>query len=81
MSIVRHKADKTNLVFIWLTSPTGNYEQQVYRLAVMAIADHCVKKKLATVNADPEVTQAMLNRFNRAIADLTAVVEYLEEEN
>ncbi|BAT57027.1 unknown protein (plasmid) [Nostoc sp. NIES-3756] len=47
----------------------------------MAIADHCVKEKLATVNADPEVTQALLNRFNRAMADLTVVVEYLEEEN
>ncbi|WP_277926184.1 MULTISPECIES: hypothetical protein [Nostoc] len=40
----------------------------------MAIADHCVKEKLATVNADPEVTQAMLNRFNSATADLTAVL-------
>jgi hypothetical protein len=79
MSIVRHRADKTNLVFIWLTSPTGDYDQQAYRLAIMA--NHCVKEKLAPVNADPEVTQAMLNRFNRATADLTAVVEYLEEEN
>jgi hypothetical protein len=31
-------------------------DQQAYRLAIMAIADHCVKEKLATVNADPEVT-------------------------
>lgn len=46
----------------------------------MAIADHCVKKTLATVNADLEVTQAMLNRFNRAMAELTTVVEYLEEK-
>ncbi len=81
MSIVRHRADKTNLVFIWLTSPTWDYEQQVYRLAIMSIAAHCVKKKLATVNADPEVAQAMLNQVNQAMADLTAVVEYLEEEN
>ncbi|WP_339382243.1 hypothetical protein [Nostoc flagelliforme] len=41
--------------------------------------DRCVRKKLATVNADPEVAQALLNRFDRAMADLTAVVEYLEE--
>lgn len=41
--------------------------------------DRCVREKLATVNADPEVAQAMLNRFNQAMADLTAVVEYLEE--
>jgi hypothetical protein len=41
--------------------------------------DRRVQEKLATVNADPEVAQALLNRFDRAMADLTAVVEYLEE--
>lgn len=41
--------------------------------------DRRVREKLATVDADPEVAQAMLNRFNQAMADLTAVVEYLEE--
>jgi hypothetical protein len=41
--------------------------------------DRRVQEKLATVNADPEVAQAVLNRFDRAMADLTAVVEYLEE--
>ncbi|MDZ7966429.1 MAG: hypothetical protein RM368_15875 [Nostoc sp. DedSLP03] len=41
--------------------------------------DRRVREKLATVNADPEVAQALLNRFDRAMADLTAVVEYLEE--
>ncbi|ACC85403.1 hypothetical protein [Nostoc punctiforme] len=41
--------------------------------------DRRVREKLATVNADPEVAQALLNRFDRAMADLTAMVEYLEE--
>ncbi|WP_341532221.1 hypothetical protein WKK05_41130 (plasmid) [Nostoc sp. UHCC 0302] len=41
--------------------------------------DHCIREKLASVNADPEVAEAMLNRFNRAMADLTAVIEYLEK--
>ncbi|MEA5621461.1 hypothetical protein [Nostoc sp. UHCC 0251] len=36
-----------------------------------------VREKLPTVNAQPEVAEAMLNRFNRAIADLEAVIEYL----
>jgi hypothetical protein len=39
MSIVRHRADKTNLVFIWLTSPTWDYDQQAYRLTIMAISE------------------------------------------
>lgn len=41
--------------------------------------DRCIREKLATVNADPEVASAMLNRFNGAMADLTAVIEYLEK--
>lgn len=41
--------------------------------------DRCVQEKLATVNADPEIAEAMLNRFNRAMADLTAVIEYLDK--
>ncbi|MDZ8105776.1 MAG: hypothetical protein RM338_09175 [Nostoc sp. DedQUE12a] len=37
-----------------------------------------VTEKLPNVNAEPEVAEAMLNQFNRAIADLEAVIEYLE---
>ncbi|PAX56982.1 hypothetical protein [Brunnivagina elsteri] len=41
--------------------------------------DNYMREKLANINAEPEVTEAMLNRFNRAMDDLAAVVEYLEE--
>ncbi|MEA5527468.1 hypothetical protein [Nodularia spumigena] len=36
-------------------------------------------EKLSTVNAQPEVAEAMLNRLNRAIADLEVVIDYLEQ--
>ena len=40
----------------------------------------CVfREKLAKVNAEPEVAEAMLNRFNQAMLDLEAVIEYLAE--
>jgi hypothetical protein len=41
--------------------------------------DNYVREKLANINAEPEVAEAMLNQFNRAMDDLAAVVEYLEE--
>ena len=41
--------------------------------------DNYVREKLANINAEPEVAEAMLNRFNRAMNDLAAVVEYLGE--
>ncbi|MBD2296834.1 hypothetical protein H6G06_25995 [Anabaena sphaerica FACHB-251] len=41
--------------------------------------DLVVREKLSTINADPEVAEAMLNRFNRAMEDLAAVVDYLGE--
>jgi hypothetical protein len=34
---------------------------------------------LETVNAEPEVAEAMINRLNRAMEDLTALAEYLED--
>ena len=34
---------------------------------------------LETVNAQPEVAEAMLNRFNWAMEDLAAVAEFLGE--
>lgn len=41
--------------------------------------DNYVREKLVNNNAEPEVAEAMLNRFNRAMDDLAAVVKYLEE--
>ena len=41
--------------------------------------DRHLREKLETLSAQPEVTQALLNRLNRAMEDLTAVAEYLEE--
>ncbi len=41
--------------------------------------DYDLRKKLETVNASPEVAEAMLNRLNRAMEDLTVVAEFLEE--
>jgi hypothetical protein len=41
--------------------------------------DRDVREKLATVNGEPEVAEAMLNRFNRAMSDLAAIADYLEE--
>lgn len=39
-----------------------------------------LKQKLETLNAEPEVQQAMLNRLNRALDDLTVVAEFLESQ-
>ena len=41
--------------------------------------DHVVREKLQNVNGEPEVAKAMLNRFNQAMAELEAVIDYLEE--
>jgi hypothetical protein len=41
--------------------------------------DNYVREKLENINAESEIAEAMLNRFNRAMDDLTAVVQYLEE--
>ncbi len=41
--------------------------------------DHVVREKLQNVNSEPEVAKAMLNRFNQAMLDLEAVIEYLAE--
>jgi hypothetical protein len=40
--------------------------------------DNYVREKLVNIH-EPEVAEAMLNRFNRAMDDLAAVVKYLEE--
>ncbi len=41
--------------------------------------DNYVREKLENINAESEIAEAMRNRFNRAMDDLAAVVEYLEE--
>ncbi|HAZ48552.1 MAG TPA: hypothetical protein DDW76_34785 [Cyanobacteria bacterium UBA11369] len=41
--------------------------------------DRYMRSHLSTVNAEPEVAEAMLNRFNRAMEDLEAVAEFLQE--
>ncbi|MBD2295099.1 hypothetical protein H6G06_16830 [Anabaena sphaerica FACHB-251] len=41
--------------------------------------DFVVREKLAKVDAEPEVTEAMLTRFNQAMLDLEAVIDYLGE--
>jgi hypothetical protein len=46
-------------------------------LWIEALDSH-IREKLETVNAQTQVTEAMLNRLNRAMEDLAAVVEYLE---
>ncbi|MBO1072931.1 MAG: hypothetical protein HEQ13_27930 [Dolichospermum sp. DEX189] len=49
-------------------------------LALWIEALDCVfREKLAKVNAEPEVAEAMLNRFNQAMLDLEAVIDYLGE--
>lgn len=40
--------------------------------------DRHLKEKLETLSAQPEETQALLNRLNRAMEDLVAVAEYLK---
>jgi hypothetical protein len=41
--------------------------------------DHIVREKLQSVNSESEIAEAMLNRFNQAMAELEAVINYLEE--
>ncbi|AFZ60981.1 hypothetical protein H6G54_28535 [Anabaena cylindrica FACHB-243] len=40
--------------------------------------DCVMREKLAKVDAEPEVAEAMLNRFNQAMLDLEAIIDYLE---
>lgn len=46
-------------------------------LWIEALERH-LHKKLETVDAEPEVAEAMLNRINQAMIDLVAVAELLE---
>ena len=41
--------------------------------------DRHLRERLETVNAPSEVAEAMINRLNRAIDDLTEIAEYLED--
>ncbi|HEY9651509.1 MAG TPA: hypothetical protein V6C95_12650 [Coleofasciculaceae cyanobacterium] len=41
--------------------------------------DHHLRSKLETVKTEPEVAEAMINRLNRAMDDLTALADYLED--
>jgi hypothetical protein len=41
--------------------------------------DSVMREKLSNVNAETEVAEAMLNRFNQAMLDLEAVIDYLGE--
>lgn len=41
--------------------------------------DRHLRSRLETVNAEPEVAEAMINRLNRAMDDLTTIAEYLED--
>jgi len=41
--------------------------------------DRHLRSRLETVNAPSEVAEAMINRLNRAIDDLTTIAEYLED--
>jgi|GEM_PF-2358924 len=41
----------------------------------VATLDRHVREKLATVKKEPEVAEAMLNRFNRAMSDLAAMAQ------
>ncbi len=41
--------------------------------------DNFLREKLGNTNAEPKVAEVMLNRFNQAMDDLAAVLEYLEE--
>ena len=41
--------------------------------------DRHLRERLETVNAEPEVAEAMINRLNRAMDDLTTIAEYLED--
>lgn len=67
-----HLAVLTNMGLLAAIRRTG------MSLWVEALERH-VREKLATVNGDPEVAEAMLNRFNRAMSDLAAIADYLKE--
>ncbi|MHC5831370.1 MAG: hypothetical protein ACYT04_89250, partial [Nostoc sp.] len=67
-----HLAVLTNMGLLTAIRRTG------MSLWVEALERH-VRQKLATVNGEPEVAEAMLNRFNRAMSDLAAIADYLEE--
>lgn len=67
-----HLAVLTNMGLLTAIRRTG------MSLWVEALEGH-VQQKLATVNGEPEVAEAMLNRFNRAMSDLAAIADYLEE--
>jgi hypothetical protein len=41
--------------------------------------DSVIREKLSNLNAEPEVAEAMLNRFNQAMLDMEAVIDYLGE--
>ena len=41
--------------------------------------DCVIREKLQNINGEPEIVEAMLNRFNQAMLDLEAVIEYLAE--
>jgi hypothetical protein len=41
--------------------------------------DCMVREKLSSVNSESEIAEAMLNRFNRSMMELEAVIDYLGE--
>ena len=41
--------------------------------------DSVIREKLSNLNAEPEVAEAMLNRFNQAMLDMEAVIDCLGE--
>ena len=41
--------------------------------------DRHLRERLETVNASSEVAEAMINRLNPAMDDLTTIAEYLED--
>lgn len=42
--------------------------------------NHHLRQTLAAVNAEPDVAEAMINRLDRAIEDIEAIAESLEDE-
>ncbi|MBV6627485.1 MAG: hypothetical protein KI793_31955 [Rivularia sp. (in: Bacteria)] len=44
------------------------------------VLDNYVREKLVNIDAESEETEEMFSRLNRAINDLAAVVEYLQEK-
>ena len=45
----------------------------------MEALERRLREKLERVDAQPEVTEAMLNRLNQAMEDLAAVAQFLGE--